>query len=84
MNVTSAIKYRVLRLCFARDNNAGVTTTLGTFANRIIRGNEDFRKVARELAANLLTTERASCIGYCIEDGSFDVFNVPANKVRPL
>jgi len=77
----------IIRLAFIVDENAEETTlrtTLGSFANRIVRRGSNYNHAARELCALLLSEEKEKLAGYVIDDGSKDFISVSRAEVKPI
>ena len=77
---------KVLRLVFFRTLRDGTIihyTKLGTFTNCILHTahKETQQKRALRLYNNCILEEKFTCVGYCIDDGTFNTLNIPQNKI---
>ena len=63
------------------------STKCGTATNYPIRTGSDVRnlkQIVKQLYQNCLQHEKDHCIGYCIDDGTFDTLKVPYNVIKKL
>ncbi len=76
------IPRKLVSLVFKASPTEPAQIRKGYLFNRVYHGEMNTLAIARELYANTLVEERAICLGYCIDDGSFDCHAVPDSKIK--